>query len=132
MRCKNVYIVINPRAGQDMTKITDVIAVLAAAGWHTDNGLVEYGGHAEELAAKAAKHDYDLIVAHGGDGTITPGITRKMLIKGLQIRHRVGTEVLIGVGIIHHNQVASTFTIDDERVMELWQDSLREVSVQRC
>ena len=69
MHCEKVYLVINPRAGQDMTKMTDVFTLFAAAGWDVDNALVEYGGHAGELATKAAKRDYDLIIGHGGDGT---------------------------------------------------------------
>ena len=69
MQCEKAYLVINPREGQDMTKLTDVFTILAAAGWDVDNALVEYGGHARELAAKAAKHEYDVIIGHGGDGT---------------------------------------------------------------
>jgi len=41
MRRKRAFLVINPRAGQDMTRLADVIAVLWAAGWKTDNALVE-------------------------------------------------------------------------------------------
>ena len=69
MHCENAFLVINPREGQDMTKLTDVFTILAAAGWDVDNALVEYGGHARELAAKAAKREYDVIIGHGGDGT---------------------------------------------------------------
>ncbi|GAC1371476.1 MAG: hypothetical protein PVS3B1_21120 [Ktedonobacteraceae bacterium] len=69
MHCEKAYLIINPREGQDMTKLTDVFTILSAAGWDVDNALVEYGGHARELAAKAAKHEYDLIIGHGGDGT---------------------------------------------------------------
>ncbi len=69
MHCENAYLVINPRAGQDMTKLTDVFTILSAAGWDVDNALVEYGGHALALAAKAAKREYDVIIGHGGDGT---------------------------------------------------------------
>ncbi len=69
MHCENAYLVINPRAGQDMTKLTDVFTILSAAGWDVDNALVEYGGHARTLAAKAAKREYNVIIGHGGDGT---------------------------------------------------------------
>ena len=69
MQCEHAYLVINPRAGQDMTKLTDVFTILSAAEWDVDNALVEYGGHARALAAKAAKRGCDVIIGHGGDGT---------------------------------------------------------------
>ncbi len=69
MNCENAYLVINPREGQDMTKLADVFTILAAAGWDVDNALVEYSGHARALAVKAAKQKYDVIIGHGGDGT---------------------------------------------------------------
>ncbi len=71
MRCKKAYLVVNPRAGQNLAKITDVIAVLAAAGWKTTLGVKEYGGHAMELAARAAEKGYDAVIAYGGDGNGT-------------------------------------------------------------
>jgi len=70
MRCKRAYLVVNPRAGQNLAKITDVIAVLAAAGWKTTLGVKEYGGHAMELAARAVEKGYDVVIAYGGDGTL--------------------------------------------------------------
>ncbi len=84
MRGKHAYIVINPRAGQDMTKLPDVIAVLAAAGWKTDNALVEYSGHGITLATRAAEEGYDLIIAHGGDGTINEVVNGVMKSKRQQ------------------------------------------------
>ncbi|TMC81709.1 MAG: diacylglycerol kinase, partial [Chloroflexi bacterium] len=70
MRRKSVCLVINPRAGHNVAKITDLIAVFAAAGWKTDIALKAYPGQAMQLAARAARQNYDLIVAYGGDGTI--------------------------------------------------------------
>ncbi len=69
MHCENAYLIINPRVGQDMTQLADVFTILSAADWNVDNALVEYGGHARELAEKATEHDYDVIIGHGGDGT---------------------------------------------------------------
>lgn len=70
MHCKKAALVINPRTGQNLAKITDVLAVLAAAGWKTEIGIKEYGGHSMLLANEAAKGSSDLIVAYGGDGTV--------------------------------------------------------------
>jgi diacylglycerol kinase family enzyme len=63
-------LVINPRDGQNLAKLTGILAVFAAAGWHTDICLKEYGGHTMELATEAARRGYDLVVAYGGDGTL--------------------------------------------------------------
>src|SRR5207248_1251148 len=70
MRCKKVRLIINPRAGLNFTKITDVLAVFSAAGWKTDIAVKLHGGHAMELATEAVEDGYDLVIAYGGDGTI--------------------------------------------------------------
>jgi len=82
MRCKKAYLVVNPRAGQNLAKITDVIAVLAAAGWKTTLSVKEYGGHAVELAARAAEKGYDVVIAYGGDGTLCQVINGVMNANG--------------------------------------------------
>jgi YegS/Rv2252/BmrU family lipid kinase len=70
MKRKRACVVINPHAGQNVTQIVDLIAVLSAAGWSTEIAIKEYGGHSMELAAQAAKANYDLVVGYGGDGTL--------------------------------------------------------------
>jgi YegS/Rv2252/BmrU family lipid kinase len=70
MSRKKACPIINPRMGENITKLPDIIAVLSAAGWSTDIALKEYGGHTMELAAKAAEKGYDLVIAFGGDGTL--------------------------------------------------------------
>ncbi|GAC1690428.1 MAG: hypothetical protein PVS3B3_12950 [Ktedonobacteraceae bacterium] len=70
MRAKNASVVINPRTGQNIAKITDVLAVLAAAGWKTTIAIKEYGGHTMELANEAANDGRNLVIAYGGDGTL--------------------------------------------------------------
>lgn len=82
MRAKNACLIINPRAGQNMAKLTDVLAVLTAAGWHTDIALKEYGGHTLELATEAAGKHYDLVIAYGGDGTLNQVVNGVMNAKG--------------------------------------------------
>src|SRR5438874_1210610 len=82
MKCKRACLVINPRAGQNIARLTDVIAVLAAAGWKTDIAIKEYGGHTMALATKAAEVGYDLVIAYGGDGTLNQVVNGVMNAKG--------------------------------------------------
>ena len=70
MKLKRACLVINPHAGQNVTKIADLIAVLSAAGWTTEIAIKEYGGHSMELSARAAQANYDLLIGYGGDGTL--------------------------------------------------------------
>ena len=71
MHRKKVNLIINPHGGQDMTLFPNIMTVFAAAGWKVDNVLVEYGGQELTLAQKALTADYDMLLAHGGDGTIS-------------------------------------------------------------
>src|SRR6266705_2287062 len=82
MKCKKACLVINPRAGQNLAKLTDVMAVLSAAGWKTDIAIKEYGGHTMELATRAAEKNYDLVIAYGGDGTLNQVVNGVMNVKG--------------------------------------------------
>lgn len=50
MKCKTAYLIINPRLGKNVAKLTDLIAVFSAAGWKTDLALKEFGGHTMKLA----------------------------------------------------------------------------------
>jgi YegS/Rv2252/BmrU family lipid kinase len=84
MHCKKAYLIVNPRAGQNIATIPGVIAVLSAAGWKTTIALKEFGGHAMKLATKAADRGYDLVIAYGGDGTLSQVINGVMNSKGQQ------------------------------------------------
>jgi len=90
LRCKKAYLVINPRAGKNVTRIADVLAVLSAAGWRTTISLKQYAGHAIELATRAAGRGYDLIIAYGGDGTINHVVNGVMGAKGKEQRKIIG------------------------------------------
>ena len=78
MHCKRACLVINPRDGQNLTKLPAILAVFSAAGWHTDVVLKDYGGHTMELATKAARQGYDLVIAYGGDGTLNQVVNGAM------------------------------------------------------
>lgn len=82
MHCKKAALVINPRAGENVSKITDVLAILWAAGWKTDIALKEYGGHTLELAHEASEQNSDLLIAYGGDGTLNQVVNGVMNTKG--------------------------------------------------
>jgi YegS/Rv2252/BmrU family lipid kinase len=81
MKRKRACVVINPHAGQNVTQIPDLLAVLSAAGWKTDITLKEFGGQSMELAARAAKAHYDLVIGYGGDGTLNQVLNGVMTSK---------------------------------------------------
>jgi YegS/Rv2252/BmrU family lipid kinase len=84
MKGKRACLVINPHAGQNVTKITDLVAVLSAAGWRTEVAVKEYAGHSMELASRAAKANYDLVIGYGGDGTVNQVLNGVMNARGCQ------------------------------------------------
>src|SRR5579885_1300801 len=86
MQCKKASLVINPRTGQNVAQLTDVMAVLYGAGWKVDTLLKEYGGHTMELANDAAKNGCDLVIAYGGDGTLNQVINGVMNARG---KHKI-------------------------------------------
>lgn len=78
MGTRRACLVINPKDGSNVSKLTAILAVLAAAGWETDIALKQYGGHSMELATTAAKKGYDAIIAYGGDGTLSQVVNGAM------------------------------------------------------
>src|SRR3989440_1215803 len=90
LRCKKAYLIINPRAGHNFTRISDVLAILSAAGWKTDIAVKHYVGHAIELATMATEQHYDLLMAYGGDGPINRVLNGVMAAKGKGRRKVIG------------------------------------------
>jgi YegS/Rv2252/BmrU family lipid kinase len=70
MKRRTAKLIINPRAGENVAKLTDLLAVFSAADWKTDIALREFGGHTAQLAKEAAEAGYDLVIGYGGDGTL--------------------------------------------------------------
>src|SRR5437763_3147255 len=89
MHHQKVCLVINPRDGQNLSKLTGILAVFAAADWHTDIVLKEYGGHTMELATNAATQGYDQVIAYGGDGTLNQVVNG--LMNGKKHKSILGT-----------------------------------------
>ncbi len=127
MHCENAYLVINPREGQDMTKLADVFTILAATGWDVDNALVEYGGHARVLAAKAAKQKYDVIIGHGGDGT-----TNELVNAVMQSKERKSIVAVLPGGTANQWPHEITMPIDPiQASLTLINSDVRKVDVGR-
>jgi YegS/Rv2252/BmrU family lipid kinase len=127
MNRQRVFLVINPRDGQNLSKLTGILAVFAAAGWKTDIVLKEYGGHTMELANNAATKGYDLVIAYGGDGTLNQVVNG--LMNGKKHKSIVGT---LPGGTV--NQWAAEIDIPQDPVkaaLALISSNVRKVDVAR-
>jgi YegS/Rv2252/BmrU family lipid kinase len=127
MHRQRVCLVINPRDGKNLSKLTGILAVFAAAGWHTDIVLKEYGGHIMELATDAANQDYDQVIAYGGDGTLNQVVNG--LMNGKKHNRIVGT---LPGGTV--NQWAAEIGIPEDPVkaaLALVSSDVRKVDVAR-
>ncbi len=68
----SIYLIINPRAGQGTMKknMGQLLGFFEKHKVAVSYDFTEKGGHATELAQKAASGNYQIIVAVGGDGTV--------------------------------------------------------------
>ena len=76
-----VFLVINKFAGHRknyITKITRIVSILRKNGSEVEFSVTQNPGHATQLAAKAAKSGFDLVVAVGGDGTVNE-VSRRLI-----------------------------------------------------
>lgn len=124
MQGKKACLVVDLRDGKDLIKITDINAVLAAAGWRTDISLKAYSGESMKLAAKAVRQGYDLVVAYGGDGTLNQVVNGVMNARGQSIVGAIpaGTanEWAGEIGIpLEHVKAALTLVNSDAREVDL-------------
>jgi diacylglycerol kinase family enzyme len=127
MHVQRVCLVINPRDGQNLSKLTGILAVFAAAGWKTDIVLKEYGGHTMELATNAATKGYAQVIAYGGDGTLNQVVNG--LMNGKKHKSIVGT---LPGGTV--NQWAAEIGIPQDPVkaaLALVSSNIRKVDVAR-
>jgi YegS/Rv2252/BmrU family lipid kinase len=127
MQHQRVCLVINPRDGQNLSKLTGILAVFAAAGWYTDIALKEYGGHIIELASNAARKSYDLVIAYGGDGTLNQVVNG--LMNGEKQKSIVGT---LPGGTV--NQWAAEMSVPQDPVkaaLAIISSNVRKVDVAR-
>ena len=75
-------LVVNPQATSTTPRGRDVLAHALASAVKLDMVQTQYRGHAADLAARAAEDGYDLVVAHGGDGTVNE-IVNGLLARGI-------------------------------------------------
>lgn len=85
MRVKKACLIVDLRGGQHVTEIPGLVSVLAAAGWKTDISLKAYGGESIQLARKAARKKYDLVISYGGDGSLNAVFNGVMYANGKSI-----------------------------------------------
>jgi diacylglycerol kinase family enzyme len=81
MKSRTALLIINPRRGKNLVRLTDLLTVFSAAGWKTDTALKEFRGHTVELATEAAQAGYDLVIGYGGDGTLNQIVNGVMAAK---------------------------------------------------
>ncbi len=84
-------LVVNPRATSTTTAGRDVLAHALASEVKLECVGTRYPGHAREAARQAALDGVDLVIAHGGDGTVNE------VVNGMLSGEGVGTAPLLGV-----------------------------------
>jgi diacylglycerol kinase family enzyme len=66
----NAVLVVNPNATATTFRTRDVLTAALSSDLRVETHETKGRGHAIELAARAAEHGADLVVALGGDGTV--------------------------------------------------------------
>lgn len=69
-RPKRMLVVVNPAATTVSEKLKSLVVYALQARYQVEAVETRDAGHATELAADAAREDFDLVVAFGGDGTL--------------------------------------------------------------
>lgn len=69
-RPRRVQVIINPAAGKDQPILKSLNATMQAAGADWDVSITKNPGDGRRLAEEAVKAGIDLVLAHGGDGTV--------------------------------------------------------------
>ncbi|HEY0636471.1 MAG TPA: diacylglycerol kinase family protein [Pseudonocardiaceae bacterium] len=74
-------LIVNPHATTTTEAGLDVIAAALSSELKLDVVATTHRGHASELAVRAGREGYDLVVAHGGDGTVNE-VVNGLLVDG--------------------------------------------------
>jgi YegS/Rv2252/BmrU family lipid kinase len=69
-------LIYNPTARHrlDDRRLAAVLAIARGAGWQVDAVPTQRAGHATEIARDAAARGVDVVVVHGGDGTLNDAV----------------------------------------------------------
>lgn len=78
---KRACLIVNPRDGKNLEHLPEIVTVLKKAGYKTKVLLKERGGQTIALAKQAAEQNNDLLIAYGGDGTLSQVINGLMQVK---------------------------------------------------
>lgn len=83
-----IFLIINKHAGHKKGEdvVRQVIPYLENSGQQVSYAFTNYPGHASELAEKASRNGFSLVVAVGGDGTVNE------VARGL-----IGTQTALGI-----------------------------------
>jgi diacylglycerol kinase family enzyme len=73
-------LIVNPKATATTSRGRDVLARALASELKLDVVETTHRGHAREMAAEAARDEFDLVVTLGGDGTINEAINGLMTV----------------------------------------------------
>lgn len=78
---KKLLFIVNPRAGKTKSRapLFDAVSIYSEAGFLVSVRMTSYRGEATELAEELGA-DYDLVVCHGGDGTLNETVNGVMRI----------------------------------------------------
>jgi YegS/Rv2252/BmrU family lipid kinase len=95
---KTIKVIFNPLAGRGRgARIeAELTAALTQTGLDFDLAETEYPGHGIELATQARRDGYDLVVAAGGDGTISEVVNG--LVQAAPLHEPAGRLGLLPIG----------------------------------
>ncbi|MDX6738896.1 diacylglycerol/lipid kinase family protein [Actinocorallia sp. A-T 12471] len=75
-------LIANPKASTTTRKVRDLLVRAFVGDLEVELAETGHRGHAIELAARAAREEYDVLIALGGDGTVNEAVNGLMSVPG--------------------------------------------------